>query len=185
MCREQRAHWQMRVQGHNQLEKQTKKSMCATQVGGGLRDEGKEAVRGWGIKLACRWMLQAAQKPSASAHHFWEQNGLCTGHWTPLKHWRWPNHNSTSEFCKFNKQRDLMKLLIFGGWRLFHKTTEVNEQAKHQMASHCLICITYPACHYSLSSLPLALWHAEREIFIRLHLWLSLTLWPPVDRFSS
>lgn len=38
MCREQCAHWQTRVQGHNQLEKQTKKSMCAMQVGRGLRD---------------------------------------------------------------------------------------------------------------------------------------------------
>lgn len=61
----------------------------------------------------------------------------------------------------------------------------LNEQGLYQMASHCFICITYPACHYSLSSLPLTLWHAEREIFIRLHLWLSLTLWPPMDRFSS
>lgn len=39
MCREQRAHRQMRVQGHNQLEKQTKKSMRAMRNGRRLRKE--------------------------------------------------------------------------------------------------------------------------------------------------
>lgn len=43
MCREQRAHWQMRVQGHNQLEKQTKKSMRAMRIGRGLRGGGKKS----------------------------------------------------------------------------------------------------------------------------------------------
>lgn len=38
------------------------------QVWRGLSDGGKEAMRGWGIKLTCRWMLQVEQEPSASAH---------------------------------------------------------------------------------------------------------------------